>query len=227
MAVLTFKLNDKLYLRDPQNTQLGQKIISKSVEMIDQLGFEQFTFKKLAEEIESTEASVYRYFENKHRLLHYLVAWYWNWLDYRIELATSSLGDPQEKLKAALWVITQEKKYDPTFEFVNEEALHRIVVSELDKTYLTKWVDEDNSVGLFGGFKTLAKKIASFVKEINPDYPYANSLISSVLLAANQQLFFIDHLPSLSNISKSDPVTKRHEKLREFIQGIVFASIQS
>jgi AcrR family transcriptional regulator len=83
MATLYFKLNPHLYLRDPQQTELGQKIINASVVLIDTLGFEQFTFKKLAEEIDSTEASIYRYFENKHRLLLYLVGWYWTWLEYQ------------------------------------------------------------------------------------------------------------------------------------------------
>ncbi|MFM8740170.1 MAG: TetR/AcrR family transcriptional regulator, partial [Cytophagales bacterium] len=91
MPTLTFKLNDHLYVRDPQHTHLGLRIISKSIEMIDELGFEQFTFKKLAHEIDSTEASVYRYFENKHRLLLYLIAWYWTWLEYRIDIFTSAI----------------------------------------------------------------------------------------------------------------------------------------
>ena len=85
MTVLSIKLNEHLYLSDPQHTKLGQNIISKSVVLIDQLGFEQFTFKKLAKEIDSTEASVYRYFENKHRLLHYLISWYWSWLEYKVD----------------------------------------------------------------------------------------------------------------------------------------------
>ena len=159
MAVLAFKLNEHLYLRDPQRTDLGQQIICKSVELIDKLGFEQFTFKKLAVEIESTEASVYRYFENKHRLLHYLISWYWSWLEYRVDLSIGPLKDPVEKLKASLHTIAEEKKVDPSFEFVNEEALYRIVVDELDKTFLTKWVDADNKDGLFLSFKSLCKKI--------------------------------------------------------------------
>ena len=158
MPALAFKLNEHLYLRDPQRTELGQHIISKSVEMIDRLGFEQFTFKKLAEEIESTEASVYRYFENKHRLLHYLISWYWSWLEYKVDIAIGHLKTPHEKLRACLQTIAEEKKYDPTFEFVNEEALYRIVVDELDKTFLTKWVDADNKDGLFLSFKSLCKK---------------------------------------------------------------------
>lgn len=211
-------------MRDPQHTLLGQNIISKSVEMIDRLGFEQFTFKKLAEEIESTEASVYRYFENKHRLLLYLVAWYWSWIEYKIDLATSINQPAEDRLKTALRVIVEEKKFDPSFAFVDEVALHRIVVSELDKTYLTKWVDKDNQEGLFGGFKSLCKKIAGIVTEINPKYPYPNSLISTVLLAAKQQAFFSVHLPSLTNVSQN---TSGAEQIHSFINRLVFDTIKS
>lgn len=110
MPTISFTLNPHLYLRDPQRTELGQKIIKSSVELIDQLGFEQFTFKKLAEEINSTEASIYRYFENKHRLLLYLIGWYWNWLEYRIDLFTSNLSDPKDKIVASIKVLAEEKK---------------------------------------------------------------------------------------------------------------------
>jgi AcrR family transcriptional regulator len=224
MTVLTFKLNEHLYLRDPQHTQLGQKIIHHSIELIDKLGFEQFTFKKLADEISSTEASIYRYFENKHRLLLYLISWYWNWLEYRMGLFASPLAIPTDRLKACIHVLAEEKKYDPTFEFVNEEALHRIVIAELDKTYLTKGVDDLNKEGLFGGFKSVCKKIAAIIQEIKPDYPFANSLVSTVLVAAHQQLFFIDHLPSLSNIKASPD---RHKEIYRFLEDIIFRTIQA
>lgn len=223
MALLTFKLNEHLYLRDPQHTKLGQNIISKSVGLIDELGFEQFTFKKLAKEIHSTEASVYRYFENKHRLLHYLISWYWSWLEYKVDLAIGNLNQPEEKLKACLRTIAEEKKIDPAFEFMDEEALYRIVVEELDKTYLTKWVDNDNREGLFGSFKSLCKKIASIVQEINPAYEFPNALISTALLAAKQQYFFLSHLPSLTNIN---PNREKYLKLYAFLESLVFNSIK-
>jgi AcrR family transcriptional regulator len=222
MPTLLFKLNEHLYLRDPQHTQLGQSIIRSSVDLIDRLGFEQFTFKKLAEEINSTEASIYRYFENKHRLLLYLIAWYWNWMEYRIDLSTSSINNPIEKLRACIKVIVEEKKYDPNFEFINEEALYRIVVAELDKTYLTKWVDADNKEGLFGGFKSLCKKIVDWVTAVNPDYPYPNSLVSTLLLTAKQQVFFAEHLPSLTNLKRND---SSETELERFLENILFKSI--
>lgn len=222
MPTLLFKLNEHLYLRDPQHTLLGQSIIRASVELIDRLGFEQFTFKKLAEEINSTEASIYRYFENKHRLLLYLIAWYWSWMEYRIELVTNGIVDPKEKLRASLKVIAEEKKYDPNFEFINEEALYRIVVAELDKTFLTKWVDADNKEGLFGGFKSLCKKIVDWVVAVNPDYPYPNSLVSTLLLSAKQQVFFAEHLPSLTNLDRND---HPQAELERFLENMLFKSI--
>ena len=223
MSLLSFKLNEKLYLRDPQHTQLGQNIIKKSIEMIDKMGFELFTFKKLAEQIDSTEASVYRYFENKHHLLLYLISWYWNWMEYRIELSTSGLKDPAEKLRICLRILAEEKKFDPTFEFVNEAALSRIVISELDKAYLTKDVDDFNKDGLYGGFKSFCKKVAVIAQEVCPSYPFTSSLISSVALIANHQVFFSNHLPSLSSLPKDNP----YEKLFEFMESIVFLSLTS
>lgn len=224
MPLLTFKLNDHLYLRDPQHTVLGQNIIRTSVELIDRLGFEQFTFKKLAEELNSTEASIYRYFENKHRLLLYLISWYWSWIEYRIDLFSSGLSDPREKLKICLKVIAEEKEFDPNFEFINEEALHRIVLSELDKTYLTKWVDTDNKEGFFSGFKSLCKKISGWIELVNPDYPYPNSLVSTILLSAKQQIFFAEHLPSLSNMTKGK---NTYVQLQNYLETLLFNSIDT
>ncbi len=226
MSQLTFKLNEKLYVRDPQSTLLGQKIIRKSIEMIDSMGFEHFTFKKLANEVNSTEPSIYRYFENKHRLLHYLTAWYWSWLDYRLDLATGNLTTAEEKLRAAIRVITEEKKVDPSFENINEESLHRIVVNELEKTYLTKWVDNDNQAGLFGGFKGLTNKISGYIREIDPQYEYPNSLVSTILLAANEQMFFIQHLPTLSSIDRHLPLMEQHVQLKRFVESIVFGVLR-
>ena len=222
MPTLTFRLNTHLFVRDPQHTLLGQNIIRTSVELIDQLGFEQFTFKKLAEEINSTEASVYRYFENKHRLLHYLIGWYWSWLEYRIDLFTINLTSPREKLKACIKVIAEEKKFDNTFDFINEEALHRIVVAELDKTYLTKQVDNDNKEGLFSGFKSLCKKISEWVIGVNPSFQYPNALVNTILLTAKQQIFFADHLPSLTSIGNE---ANRHAQLEQFLETLLFRTI--
>ena len=69
LPTLRLDLNQQLYLRDPQATALGRRVLAESVHLLDEIGFEAFTFKKLALALSSTEASIYRYFENKHRLL--------------------------------------------------------------------------------------------------------------------------------------------------------------
>jgi AcrR family transcriptional regulator len=223
MAILSFKLNEKLFLRDPQGTELGQNIIRESIFLIDAIGFEQFNFKKLAEKIESTEASVYRYFENKHRLLVYLIDWYWTWLDYRIDFATQNLANAEEKIKACLRVLIEEKKYDPSFAYVDEPSLQRIVMAEFDKTYLTKQVDADNREGLFLPYKAVCKRIASAIAEANPAYSHPHTLISTVMLSVNHQLYYARHLPSLTDI-QFDP-KKQHQELYSFCENLIFNGI--
>lgn len=216
-------MNDNLYLRDPQETELGRRIIQESIKIIDELGFEKFTFKKLAEQIGSTEASVYRYFDNKHRLLVYVIAWYWSWLEYRIDFGTQNIKFPLRKLEVALDILTQKKETDPTFPLVDEAALFRIVIAESDKTYLTKQVDEDNKEGLFRGFKSLCAKIAGFVKEANPEFEFPHSLISTALQASHQQLFYSDHLPSLTELGKTEEDV--HVLNGRFLKEMVLKSI--
>ena len=43
---IKFSLNDSLYSRDPRNTELGQRILKHSINLIDEIGLEDFTFKK-------------------------------------------------------------------------------------------------------------------------------------------------------------------------------------
>ena len=83
-VAIKISVNVGLYLKEPQNSTLGKKILKNSIILIDKNGFEAFTFTKLAEEIHSTEDSIYRYFKNKHILLLYLFNWYWEWVNYLI-----------------------------------------------------------------------------------------------------------------------------------------------
>ena len=223
MAQLQLKLNENLFQKDPQSTDLGLRIIEKSIEMIDELGFETFTFKKLSIEIESTEASIYRYFENKHRLLIYLISWYWSWTEYRITYDTHTIKDPKTRLTKALEIICAQHSYDNTFPVVNEAALQRILINESDKTYLTKDVDEINKEGVFRGYKSLCEQVAAMVKEINPSFSFPHALMSTVLEASHQQIFFAYHLPSLTEVDKKNAF----EKNFVFVKQLVFNTIQA
>jgi len=206
MAIsIQIKLNEKLYIRDPQDTKLGRKIIQHSILLIDEIGFEGFTFKKLAIRIRSTEASVYRYFENKHLLLLYLLCWYWEWMRFRIDYNTMNISDPKQKLKIAISAIVDTSRRNTSIEFVDEDVLHRIVVAEASKAYHTKEVDKENEHGFFLTYKALNKKIADIIEELKPSYKYPRALASTLLEMANNHIYYGLHLPSLTDIEIESP----------------------
>ena len=213
-------LDEKLYLKDPNSSDLGLQIIQHGIQLIDKIGFEAFTFKKLATKIGATEPSIYRYFESKHKMLLYLLAWYWNWMDYKVILATSNIDSPKERLGIAIGILSAAIEKDPTFEHIDEVALYRIVVSESTKVYLIKDVDTVNEQGLFLSYKRLCNRVASIVNEINPHYRFSRALISTVIESSHDQKFFAEHLPSLTDVTH-----KRLHDTTEFLTELVFKSI--
>ncbi|MBC7486147.1 MAG: TetR/AcrR family transcriptional regulator [Cytophagaceae bacterium] len=216
-------LNEKLYLRNPDETELGRRIIVQSISTIDELGFENFTFKKLAVAMESTEASIYRYFENKHKLLIYLISWYWVWLDYQIGFKTNNIKSAGERLRIVVKVLSEAQVNDPETS-IDESALHRIVVVESSKAYLTKEVDAANQEGLYREYKKLCKKIAEIVLEINPTYKYSHTLVSTIIEASHDQVFFAFHLPSLTDIKIKN---NDYSQLEEYLEHLIFSAIQT
>ncbi len=213
LFAIELDINPKLYLRNPQRTDLGRKILKNSILLIDEIGFDRFTFKKLAELIESTEASVYRYFESKHLLLVYLVNWYWEWMKFRIEFKTMNIPSPTERLRIALGSIVDTAKRNIKVDYVDEDVLHRIVVAEGTKAYHTKEVDEQNREGFFLSYKSLCKKIADLILEVNPDFPYPRTLASTLLEMANNHIYFAQHLPRLTDVKKEGDILQQVEQL--------------
>ncbi len=203
------------------SSDLGKSIISSSVEMIKEFGFESFTFKKLAERIESTEAGIYRYFENKHRLLVYLLDWYWSWLEYVIKYKTNNLTDCEQRLKLIIKILVlQDLEEFMNNQFINYRALHQIVISEAAKTFLTKNVDEDNKIQLFKPYKDLCKHIADIIQEFNCDYKFPRSLSSTIIEMSHYQNFFMKKLPALTDFGGD----KDEKKLVEFLEDLLFSS---
>jgi AcrR family transcriptional regulator len=202
MAIsIQMELNERLYLRNPEETKLGKKIIQVSIQLIDEIGFEKFTFKKLAGQIGSTEASVYRYFENKHKLLVYLVSWYWEWVKFQIDFNTMNLVDPREKLRRVITVLVESSKENPYIEHIDEQILHRIVVAEASKAYHTKGVDEENKEGFFLNYKVLVARIGAILQEINSNFLYPKALASNLIEMANHHIYFAEHLPALTDVT--------------------------
>ncbi|WP_456377626.1 TetR/AcrR family transcriptional regulator [Lutibacter sp.] len=193
-------LNEGLYLRDPQDSNLGRKIIQHSILLINNIGFEAFNFKKLAIEINSTEASIYRYFENKHLLLIYLVSWYWEWVSFLIRINTLNIKDPKQKLKTIINSFVSASTENPLVEYINEDKLHNVVISEGIKTYHTKNVDTENSKGFFENYKQLISLVSEVVLEINPNFKYSHAFATNLFEMSNNHIYFAKHLPRLTDI---------------------------
>lgn len=205
LSNLRISIPSSVFIKDPESSELGKRILENSIRLIDQMGIEAFTFKKLGEAIGSTESSIYRYFENKHKLLMYLCSWYWGWLEYQVVIASFSIKDPVEKLESALEVISREVSDDSTFTFIDEKALNRIMINENSKSFLTKQVDLENKEGSFESYKRLISRIKEIIETVSPSYPYPKSLASTVVETALYQHFLREHFKNSTETGPRGP----------------------
>lgn len=219
---IQINLNDLLYLRNPEQSELGKKIIQHSVILIYQSGFESFNFKKVANVINTTEAGVYRYFENKHRLLLYLVDWYWSWVQYQINFHTNNIEDPELKLRKVIKLLATKVNDDESTSYINENLLQQIIISEGSKAYLTKQVGEDNKLHFFKPFKDLCAAVGKIISEINSEYKYPKSLATTILEMAHLQIYFMYNLPSLTDFESK----KNEDEVVKFLEQLVFSAIK-
>ncbi|QLG45662.1 TetR/AcrR family transcriptional regulator [Costertonia aggregata] len=201
-------INDKIYIKDPESSDLGKRIIKQSILMIYEMGFESFTFKKLGTKIKSNESSIYRYFENKHKLLLYLTSWYWGWLEYQLVFSTNGISNAEEKLRKAIEIVTKSTEEDSAFSHINEVMLNNIVINEYSKSYLTKEVDTENKEGYFVIYKRLVNRISDMIAAVDENYTYPSSLASTILEGSLHQHFLKNHFKSLTNCHKSTSPTE-------------------
>ncbi|MGJ5643261.1 TetR/AcrR family transcriptional regulator [Formosa sp. S-31] len=192
-------INPDLYIKNPESSDLGKKIVNKGIVLIDECGFEAFNFKKLGKLIGSNESSIYRYFENKHYFLMYLVNWYWSWIEYKLIVALSSATTPKEKLHNAICILTEEVKEDHSFSYIDEVVLNRIIISESIKSFYTKDVDLENKKGFHKIYKRVVQRVSQLVLDVNPNFEFPVMLVSTVIESALQQRYFAEHIPGLTN----------------------------
>ena len=202
LSNLKIQINEKIYVKNPETSDLGKKILEQSILLIDEIGFDSFTFKKLGEKIGSNESSIYRYFENKHKLLVYLSSWYWSWMEYKLVFATANISDPKERLKIAITIVTEKITDDLNTAHINESVLNKIIIAEFTKTLHTKEVDQENKEGFFLIYKRVIARIVAIVSEVNPNYPYPKSLISSVVEGSLHQYFLKEHLKTITDCNE-------------------------
>jgi len=216
------KMNDKLFLRNPEESALGKKIVKHGLALINKLGFEEFTFKKLANEVNTTETSIYRYFENKHKLLVYLITWYWSFLEYKVLFSVNNINNPEQKLRSIIKAICEEPVNDLSkTDFISEFEGYKLVIWEGSKAYLTRNISKDNKDRLFKPYKDLCDRFSDIIKEYNPKYKFPHSLASTILEISHSQKFFKQNLPALIDFPKETD----DKKLILFLEELLFKAV--
>jgi hypothetical protein len=219
---LSFKVNEHIYLRDPESSELGKQIVKNAIDLIYELGFEHFTFKKLATKMSTTEASIYRYFENKHRLLLYILNWYWSYMEFLVDFTIQNIQDPKEKLIKIINLFTQSLPESVGQLDYNKSYLNQIVLSESSKVYLIKEVKEINSFQVFKPYKDLCNKVSEVMLSLNPTYAYSRSLSSTLIETAHSQQYFSKNLPRLTDISSE----KDEKFVFNYLNQLVFSALK-
>jgi AcrR family transcriptional regulator len=218
---LAFKTNDKLYIKNPETSDIGRKIVKDGIDLIHEIGFELFTFKKLAIKINSTEATIYRYFENKHRMLLYILSWYWCYVEYQLKFSLQNTDDPETKIKLIVKILTTDLADSLDDLEYNKRNLNKIVIAESSKAYLIKDIETVNNEGVFLPYKDLCAHIANIFTEYNPVYKYPKSLSSTIVEASHFQSFFKDNLPRLTDVTPENNANYT----RDFIEDLIFRTL--
>lgn len=221
-VIFKIKINEKIFLKDPEESELGRKIVKNGLLLINKIGFENFTFKKLALSVKTTEATVYRYFENKHRLLIYLITWYWSYLEHKVVFNTNNISNPQTKIKKIIELLVNPTITSTNSEYVNEKDAYDLVMQEGSKAYLTNHINSDNKNQLFKPYKDLCSRFANIILEQNPKYKYPHSLATTIIEMSHSQKFFMKNLPSLTDFGKE----KTEKKLVDFLEHMLFQTIK-
>ena len=219
---LSIAVNPNTYLRNPEDTELGRKIIKHGVELLSETGYQCFNFKHLAKYMESTEASVYRYFENKYMLLVYLTSWYWEYLDLQIMLNTRNIDDPHKKLRLMVKTIVSGVDSDFQNEYFDIKKLHKIVVEQSPRVIHSKKVEACEKAGMFSNFKTLNNNIAEIILECDNDFKYPSALATNILKLSMDHKYYSEYICSLTEISNcSESLNQLEEMILYFLNRLL------
>jgi len=124
--------------------------------------------------------------------------------------------DPRRKLKITIKTIIDTIRLATPAEYIDRDLLHNIVVKEGIKAYHINEVEKENKMGFFTPYKALGQKIADIIIEVNPDFPYPNTLASNLIEMSNNQMYFAQHLPKLTDLKMDNGNTEDIEKMLEF-----------
>ncbi|MCB0795383.1 MAG: TetR/AcrR family transcriptional regulator [Flavobacteriales bacterium] len=212
MARYHLEPESSLSLRDT-NSPLGQQIVQEGLGLMNELGLEAFNFRKLAERVGCTEATIYHYFKNKQRLLQYYFQLYWLWLDTHIDVTLRSNTGAREHMHGTIRALAGLWPEDALAAQVPPAALRELVINEGSKSFQHKNVDSDNAKQLFKPYKDLCARVADELRSCAPQVNHASSFATTLVEMAHSLEFAMHHLPALTELS----VHKDREELARFL----------
>lgn len=208
------KVDKRLYVNDPFNSDLGRKIIAEGTVQLNQIGVEKFTFRKLAKKTSCTEAAVYRYFENKYKLLNYIISWYYGWLEYHIVFTVNQKEEPSEKIDKLIELLTEPVETDPNVKDISNKDVHELVIRENIKVIHTVITDEElDKQGYSFAFNNIINRIQSLLEQLSCDPKTSRSLASFIFFQSQQMSFLSRHRKTLVN--------NDHEGFKKYIADMV------
>jgi hypothetical protein len=128
-----------------------------------------------------------------------------------------NIDDPKKKLEIIINSFVLASMDNPSNDYVDENKLHSIMISEGTKAYRTKGVDEENGKGFFKNYKELITMVAGVILDIAPTFEYPYTLASTLFEMSNDQLYFAKHLPRLTDIKEKENKYAEVEKMLNYI----------
>ncbi|WP_339902801.1 TetR/AcrR family transcriptional regulator [uncultured Cyclobacterium sp.] len=177
---IVIPVSQEIFIKDPISSALGKRILSESLVLIELRGIEAFNFKLLSIHVECTEAAIYRYFENKNKLLLYYINWYWGWLEHNLVYSISNLESPAEKIKMAITLLVEGPIYKENF-YLNISSLKKVVLEESNKSFMSKEVKCKAKSKLLHQFYDFSERLKDLILLNNPDYPFPKVLVSTLI----------------------------------------------
>lgn len=217
---IQIELHDGLYIKDPLSSNLGKQIIKEAILLFNRVGYDSFNFKLLSQSVGSPEASIYRYFENKYKLLSCLVSWYWDYMHYMVLLDTRNIDDPRVCLQKALYSINFNLHTSEVPDYIDQEVLHKVVVAYSTKVYHHAQVDRLKKEGFYLNYIKVIKRFADFIAACNAEYQYPLALATNLIEMAMTSEYFLEHFPEL--IDHSVQVTTGLEARRLSYERVLY-----
>ena len=201
MTNVLLRPDPALWLRDPETTDVGRRMLVGGLGLMNEIGLEACTFRKLADHVGSTEVTLYRYFPNKHRLLQFYFQLYWLWLRQLCGQQVERSDDSRAALQLSIDAICGVWPRDLPPLQLDPCALRELVIGEGMKSYLHKNVDADNAKRLFAPYKALSAFLAGRLKACRRDVPMPRSFATTIIEMSHSLPFAMEHLPSLTELS--------------------------